>query len=739
MRRLTDLKNVVARKPAAAAGVILAALYVAVLAVKLYHWAPGTYFTSDPAFRFRYMRTFAAGEKVPRLDRPAQWPEGVDTGRSFFLTQDAFIGLSYRLLRPVIRGTHPQNFLRWHVSIWSSLSLLLVYFWARRAFGSRAGALLAAAVYAFALPIYIRTCGNYLREDFVLPILFFALYCQLRVLQGGGWRWALPAAASFALALVSWHASSFLYFFAVLPLAAAAVTSAEAKNVARAAGALVAAALVAYLHPALREKAFLASPSFALACAVTAAALVASRRRLRWWQRLAALGALFAVAFGLGRPFAAAGEYSHIYLMIFYKIRYLGVKPADPMALPLAAREIWAGPANSPSLPAAAVLLGAPLAIAAAPLVRNIKKFARGFAAPAGSFGAATLAFFILFGLLYAGYNRFSVVFVFFVAVCAGGYIGLASSRRALAWLIIPAVLLPLEAVKAFRYEDRPWPWTGLLKAAAESESGYATNVGDEEWRVVRWFGRQPDRAEAAVLAPIAASATLLTYAGTPIVLHPIYEAPGMRGKVDECWRAIFRGEEDFYRVCEKYDVSYVAYHAAFIMNRGPDSIRYARAVTEVKADSCAYLMQFEPARLRHFAPVFETVSWRVFLVGVPGREAPAHGPASPLFTGPAEARGLYDEGRTARAYARVDEAVTLYNEGVEYYDGNDFDAGRAKFSRALELCPRLVGAWDALAWLELEAGNPAAAARAVERAFSLDPYDDAASNVLATLRGEGR
>jgi tetratricopeptide (TPR) repeat protein len=739
LRRLTDLKNAVARKPAAVAGVTVAALYVAVLAVKLYHWAPGAYFTSDPAFRFRYMQTFAAGEKVPRLDRAAQWPEGVDTGRSFFLTQDAFIGLSYRLLRPVIRGVRPQNFLRWHVSIWSSLSLLLVYFWARRVFGSRAGALLAAGVYAFALPIYIRTCGNYLREDFVLPVLFFALYCQLRVLQGGGWRWALAAAASFALALVSWHASSFLYFFAVLPLAAAAVTSAEAKNVARAAGALVAAALVAYLHPALREKAFLASPSFALACAVTAAALAASRRQLRWWQRLAALGALFVVAFGLGRPFAAAGEYSHIYLMIFYKIRYLGVKPADPTALPLAAREIWAGPANSPSLPAAAVLLGAPLAIAAAPFIRNIKKFARGLAAPAGSFGAATLAFFVLFGLLYAGYNRFSVVFIFFVAVCAGGYRGLASSRRALAWLLIPAVLLPLEAVKAFRYEDRPWPWTGLLKAAAESESGYATNVGDEEWRVVRWFGRQPDRAEAAVLAPIAASATLLTYAGTPIVLHPIYEAPGMRAKVDECWRAIFRGEEDFYRVCEKYDVSYVAYHAAFIMNRGPDSIRYARAVTEVEAESCAYLMQFEPGKLRHFAPVFDTVSWRVFLVGVPGNEAPPLGPASPLFAGPAEARGPYDEGRTTRAYAVVDEAVALYNEGVEYYDDNDFDAARVKFARALELCPRLVGAWDALAWLELEAGNPAAAAYAAERAFSLDPYDDAASNVLATLRGEGR
>jgi hypothetical protein len=741
LRRLADLKNLVARKPAAAAAVALAALYVVVVAGKLYGWPPEAYFSSDPAFRFRYMCMFAAGEKVPRLDRAAQWPEGVDTRRSFFLTQDAFIGLSYRLLRPVVRGAHPQNFLRWHVSIWSSLSLFLVYFWARRAFGSRAGALLAAAVYAFSLPIYSRTCGNYLREDFVLPVLFFALYCQARVLEGGGWRWALPAAASFALALVSWHASSFLYFFAVLPVAAAAVTSAEAKNVARAAAALVAAALVAYLHPALREKAFLASPSFALACAVTAAALVAWRRRLRWWQRLAALGALFAVAFALGRPFAAAAEYSHIYTMIFYKIRYLGAKPADPTALPLAAREIWSGPANSPTLPAAAVMLGAPLAIAAAPLIRNIKNFARGFATPAGSFGAVTLAFFILFGLLYAGYNRFSVVFIFFVAAFAGGYRGLASSRRALAWLIVPAVLLPLEAVKAFRYVDRPWPWTGLLKAAAESEKGrYVTkDVGDEEWRVVRWFGCHPERAEAAVVAPIATSATLLTYAGTPIVLHPIYEAPGMRAKVDECWRAIFRGEKDFYRVCEKYDVSYVAYHASLIMNRGPDSIRYVRAATEVGANSCAYLMQFEPAKLRHFAPVFETVSWRVFLVGVPGSEAPALGPASPLFTGPAETRGLYDEGRTARAYALVDEAVALYNEGVEHYDGNDVGAARVKFARALEVCPRLVGAWAALAKLELKAGNPAAAARAVERAFSLDPYDDDASNVLAALRGEGQ
>ncbi|UCH78939.1 MAG: hypothetical protein JSU81_03030, partial [Candidatus Coatesbacteria bacterium] len=494
-----------------------------------------------------------------------------------------------------------------------------------------------------------------------------------------------------------------------------------------------------YLHPALRAKIFLASPSFALAAAVGVTAVLAARWRLRWWQRLAALGIIFGVGYGAGRPFAAGGEYSHIYTMIFYKLRYLGVKPEDPTLLPLAAREIWTGPANSPSLAAAAVLVGAPLLLALPPLISGLKRSLRGFRDAAGAYGAATVAFVAAFGGLYALYNRFSVIFIFFVAVAAGGYASLASGgRRRWAWLLIPVLLVPLEGIKALRYEDRPQPWRAWLVAAAESEGGYATNVGDEEWRIIRWFGNQPDRGETAVLGPFAASASFLTYARTPTVLHPIYEAPGMRAKVDECTRALYAGEEEFYRLCRKYEVTYVAYHAAYLTKRDVDSIRYTRAVTEVRADSCAYRMQFEPEKLAHFAPVFETISWRVFLVGVPGSEAPDLGPPSPLFEGPARQGDLYDEGHPARAYAVIDEALTLYNDGVELYERGEFEAAREKYVAALELCPRLVGAWDALAWLELEDGNGRAGAFAAGEALALDPYDDAAHAAFAALRGEG-
>jgi hypothetical protein len=285
------------------------------------------------------------------------------------------------------------------------------------------------------------------------------------------------------------------------------------------------------------------------------------------------------------------------------------------------------------------------------------------------------------------------------------------------------------------RYEDRPWPWTRLLTAAAAADAGYATNVGDEWARLVRWLGSQPDRRETAVLAPIADAAAFLTYAETPVVVHPIYEAPGMRAKVHECWGAAFRDEETLYRVCRKYDVTYVAYPADLIMNAGPESLRYAEGVTKVPTTSCAWRMQFAPAALRHFAPVFQTTSWRLFLVGVPGDAAPALGPPSPLFTAPAGPPGAYyDDAYSPRAKETVAGVVAAYNAGVERYRAGDLVGARAFFRRALALYPGFTAGWEALMWLEADRRDGPAAAYAAATALALDPYDPGARALMAEL-----
>lgn len=737
MRRiLFHIVGIFASRPRLAAALALAALFAVAVFVKLGHWPPAPFFYSDPAFRFRYVEMYATGEALPALDRPAQWPEGVRPAVADFLTQDAFIGLSYRLLKPFLPAEYPpENFLALQVTLWSSLSLVVVYAWARRLFGSRPGAFLAALVYVCALPIYLRCCGNYLREDFVLPAFFFGLYAAVRLLEGGSWRWMLAAAAAFFIALIGWHASSFLLFFAAVVVAAFAVIAAQPAGAARAAGALAAAALAAWiLHPALRAKVLPATPAFALLLAALGAALLAGKKRLPWWGRALALGGLFGLFYLAGRPFAAAGEYSHIYTMVFYKLRYLGVKPADPLLLPTAAREIWSGPANSPPGAQIFVLFIGPVLIGLLPLILSFKKWVKGFREGAAAAGAATLALLVLFGLLYLFYQRFAVLFIFPLAALAAGYAAVEPRLRRVAALLIPAAIIPLEAIKAASYEDQPWPWTRSIKAAAGAEGGWSTAVGDEEVRLIRWFANQAGHEDAAVMAPISTSAQLLTYARVPICLHPIYEAPGMRAKVRECWGALYQSEEEFYGVCRKYDATYVAFNAAMVRNAGTDSNRYAAGITRVRADSCAYKMCFAPAELAHFACVFETASWRVFLVGTPGREAPALGPPPVNFQPPARPGPYYDDRETAAADARVKAAVAVFNEGVDLYDAHDLPAARERFRRAVALCPELTGAWTALAWVELDLRNPEGAYRAAMRAAAQDPHDPQPMYVFATL-----
>lgn len=713
--------------------ILISGLYFGVVGLKFYHWPKMVFYTSDPAFRLRWVRMFAAGEGVPAWDKAAQWPEGLVAARADFLLEDAVIGRGFRLLSPLLGDSvTPDAYLRMFICFWSSLSLVVVYLWGRR-LGDWLGGLLAAAFYGAGLPIYIRTCGNYLREDFVLPFYFFALYAQARTLEGGRLIWPALAAAATFVALIGWHASSFLFFFACLPLVYFTIDKKAAAATAKAAAALVCAAVAAFLvHPALREKAFLASPAVGLAVAVFVTAAVNRVRPLKLWQRLAVLAATFLIYSAGTRPLATPGEYSHIYTMIFYKIRYLGRKPADPAVLPLAAREIWSGPANSPTLAAALSFFGLPFVVAALPVALNVKRWLGGKAAPPL---VTSLSYLALFAGLYAIYQRFAVVLIFFTAVAAAAYGEFAKKSKQALVILIPLLALPWEAAKAARYESEPWPWKPLLARAAAEDEGYAKVVGDEDLRLARWFYNQAGHESAAVLAPFADSAFLLTYANTPVVLHPIFEAPGMRAKVRECYEALFADEETFYRVCRKYKVTYVAYHAAFITETSGDSIRYTYGVKRVRADSCAFKMQFTPTTLKHFAPVFQTVSWRVFLVGTPGAEGPDIGPASPLFSPPAATPGgYYDETHSGRVYGKIKRALAAYNAGAEAFNRGDITRARRNFVAAAALCPALVPAWQALARAELAVGDVAAATEAVARAQALDPYDDETATLARAI-----
>jgi tetratricopeptide (TPR) repeat protein len=110
--------------------------------------------------------------------------------------------------------------------------------------------------------------------------------------------------------------------------------------------------------------------------------------------------------------------------------------------------------------------------------------------------------------------------------------------------------------------------------------------------------------------------------------------------------------------------------------------------------------------------------------------------------------RALFDPGEYG-----FDESLVVFNATLERFPdsiealtgrgvalmhlGNTAEA-RASFQRALDIDRRFVPAWFNLALCEFQAGDPAAAARALERALELEPGDAQAQLWLGTVLAEG-
>jgi len=260
------------------------------------------YFRAESAFQYRYARLAATGKPLPALDKPAQWPEGVDTRRELTSLMERLTGLSYRWLAP------PGTEFRWFVLLWvalvSSLSMLAFYFCAEALTRAPPLALAGAAAYGLSWAAQCDVIASYRLETLGVPLLLGALACGARLLRDedalhGDRRKALPsiagAAALTLAAFASWHFTRF-----VLATYAAAT---------------------AFAYWRTRD------------------------RRLPWF--IGALAAGAAAAFIL-LPSARDSSYGHVYGLLWSKLAHGLRHPADPAALSAVQRLEWTGPADSP-------------------------------------------------------------------------------------------------------------------------------------------------------------------------------------------------------------------------------------------------------------------------------------------------------------------------------------------------------------------------------------------------------
>lgn len=523
-------------------------------------------FWSEAAFQYRFAKFFAEHPAADwgqlARDRDVQHPDTIDDWAEFTVAMEVPVGVLYRWLKPAMPF---HVFVVWYDCLVSSLSLFAVFLLARALWRSDGAGVVAAALYAALYPSYGRTVKNlFLREDFAVPLLLFALAFTVRALQEQKRRDQIVAALFWLAALASWHLTQFV----MAPFVAAAVLVYLGKGrTPRLPWFVIVLAAGTLAIPVLRAKQVYLSPTL---CALYALALAVwidggRRRAIRIFAGSLALCLLLGLLFQ-----KSTGEYAHVYALFFAKLHFLGMKPADPSQLPWEARLLWEGAFNTATWQEFRHSLAwcLPLAVLAMWLTRRDTDVA--------------VRIFILFTLLLFPLAWMVVryfTFLGFTAAVVGA--GLLTQRFWWKTAVFAATVAQLAGLD-FQPLERVQP------APAE----YVP--------VVRWLNDQTP-SNAVVLATITESPVFWAHTGRPIILHPKFENREIRERYREFLEAIYGGEDGFYEFARRHGADYFIYNTGFLFD-AEESRRYkADKLGPLPPDCAAELFQDHPERLKHF------------------------------------------------------------------------------------------------------------------------------------------
>lgn len=574
-------------------------------------------FWTENAFHYRYAKMAALGPGIPDLDVRMQAPEGMRVTRDEMPMMERFAGWLYRH-QPGARGRPFHVFLMELVCRYSSLLVFPAFALAWYLWRSPLAGLAASLFYIFTHSYFGGVVlGAYVRQDFALPFLFTAAALLIAGIERESWAVRAAGAAVLAFALVSWHLSQ---FFLLVFLGGAVclyfLQPGARPGVARTLGATAAVLLAAALvSPPLRSGRFPVS----LAMLVVYALLgqhVLVRGPQPAWKRIAAFLLLFAAMAGALAVASRGhyGRYSHVYALMLDKIRFLGVKPADPSRMTgFESRVMWTSSFLSPPLREMAVWLGPAWIAGAWGCAAAAAAAVRARALRPGVFLAFWMAaaFVILFALI----RRMDVFAGFFVCVLAGA----AWPRRLDGRGRVSAAVLLVLVYAGYRNltalymvsENPPARQLAPLLAAIRENTG-------------------PDDV---ILASFPLSPVICAYTERPVVIHSKFENRRVREKIEEFYLSLFGPEEPFHAFCRAYGVRWFVYEPVMLLNRSPESIRYTADRLVVDRTCAASLMNFLPEALRRFQLVHQTDAYRIFRVLEEGEApAPAKVPRLPVY-----------------------------------------------------------------------------------------------------------
>lgn len=640
-------------------------------------------FTLESALAFRRIQMAYRDGALPKIDRGIQYPRGVVAREMDTLGAERAYAEAARLWPGTLNLAEK---IRWLHLAWFCLAIPAMYFWVKWMGGGVAGGFWAAAFYAVSISAVARSTGQELsHENHALPLLLWHLATAawtrnraglLRAKLAGGWI----SAGLAGLALCAWDLVQFyLMLYMAWGLAEALMGRFSKEQLWTRAVPLMAVLLAAGLrNPYLAAHGFLVSPAMGLGWGMLLAGSPAAQRR-----RVAArLGlAVLPVAIGLAWAHVYVPAYGHFGSLLWAKLKFLNVRPADPAQLTFDQRILWVPALHSTSGAMLAQWFPALLGLTAAGVCVLIRGIVRNrWAFPDFPFLffclLASFAFFILF-------FRFHVWLAAFACGMLGlwaGQIGAGGTR----WGRHVAVA----ALAGGWLLEASQPWRGPLRLSRPAVDAPAAqkwagplfwgrpNVYAAETKELMDHLRKYDAPEP-VLANFGVSAGIAAYGGCPVVLHPKFESAAVRQKVRAYGEALFQGDEAEFRDWMEAQGATVYVHSLgeFSDLQPGYQMRYMVNALEPATNAAARLFEQRPEELQHFAPEFANRKYRVFrLKRSPGAARLAGTLAEQAQA--AFARGELDAAETQAAHALRMDSENETAQAVLRHAGRLREAG---------------------------------------------------------------
>ncbi|MCX6991814.1 MAG: hypothetical protein NT011_01590 [Kiritimatiellaeota bacterium] len=597
-------------------------------------------FNMESALEFRYVRMLFETGHIPRLDKAVQVPEGVVVCATYTLGAEYVYAAAARLfpwpnsLAELGQAGRPKTLplddrVRWTAAAWFCLGIPLMSLWLWAWTRSIWAAGLAGAYYAVALAAVMRSTGQELQhENFALPFLIahWALGALANRTKG---RSAFFIAALFSALMLACAVSfwDLIQYYIVLWGIWSYVRFVAGKYFRdyRACLAwwliLLALAGAGVLNPYLRAHAFTGSFAMLLAYGVAlglgaerllqigvaapvrawiSPVATGSRPRLHFWRTLVlALTALLPLIAGALWIQQYGETYSHFGELLWAKLRFLNQKPADPALLTFDQRILWTAPLNSATFLLTATLF--PVTLCLSVLAGIIALFhTRAHPDPEIN---QLLGYTVISLLAFVFFMRFHVFLILGFAALLGwlGY-WVSVKRSFIRWLIM-VLLLAGVGVEAAHVMNNPVRW------------GSVPVYLNEKRELCRWL--RANVGGESVLANFGLSSFLLTYANCPIVLHPKFEAPGIRARVRTYGEALFKSNEDGFRAwMEPFGAPYYVYALGEFADIQPESqMRYCVNALNPPPSAAARLFEKRPEQGRYFRFLWGNAKYRVFRV----------------------------------------------------------------------------------------------------------------------------